>query len=133
MDITGLSRATAAPAALERRRSPRVELLAASLYGTVGVVDVVDVHVLVREASHGGFSVESQLRFLVGSEHTFRFWNRAGGSATAIAVCRHTRRVAGHMGGGRYESGFEFAPQPAENLQLVFDAIDAEMESVKRE
>jgi hypothetical protein len=109
----------------ERRRNPRVELLS-DLYGCVVALDLP---VLVRNASRGGFRIESACPFPVGSEHSFRFQTLGGRPATIVAVCRHIQRVSRSSDAPRYAAGFEFLPQPAENLRRVLVLIAAAAET----
>jgi hypothetical protein len=104
----------------DRRRSQRVDL--ASDHGPLVTVDLV---VKVREASAGGFSVETQIPLPVGSEHTFRFQNQAGQATTVVATCRHCLRVNRPGSSSLFVAGFEFVPQPAENLRLILETISA--------
>ena len=118
--------AKAGPTVEERRKNPRVELLS-DLYGCVVALDLP---VLVRDASRGGFRIESVCPFPVGSEHSFRFQAMGGRPTTIVAVCRHIQRVNpsnhGHSNHApRYAAGFEFLPQPAENLRRVLTLIAA--------
>ena len=88
MRSTKRQRVKSEPTVEERRKNPRVELLS-DLYGCVVALDLP---VLVRDASRGGFRIESECPFPVGSEHSFRF--QTGGRPTTImAVCRHIQRV----------------------------------------
>ena len=111
------------PTVEERRKNPRVELLS-DLYGCVVALDLP---VLVRDASRGGFRIESVCPFPVGSEHSFRFQAIGGRPTTIVAVCRHIHRVnpSNHGRAPRYAAGFEFLPQPAENLRRVLTLIAA--------
>ena len=120
MRNTKRRRAKPEPTIEERRKNPRVELLS-DLYGCVVALDLP---VLVRDASRGGFRIESACPFPVGSEHSFRFQPVDGRPTTIVAVCRHIQRVdltnQGHSNHApRYAAGFEFLPQPAENLRRV--------------
>ena len=99
----------------ERRRNPRVELLS-ELYGCVVALDLP---VLVRNASRGGFFVESACPFPIGSEHSFRSQTFGVRPTTVVAVCRHTQRLSRAGSEPRYAAGFEFLPQPNENLRRV--------------
>jgi hypothetical protein len=105
----------------ERRRSPRVELLS-ELHGQLVPFDVA---VVIREASDGGFSMESPVLFPIGSEQMFRLRADSGAATTVRAVCRHSMRVNRLDGPSFSISGFEFLPQPEENLRLVCETIRA--------
>jgi hypothetical protein len=114
------SSGSAADAFADRRRSPRVGLVT-DQHGPLVSVDVI---VVVREASSGGFSVESQLPFPVGSQHAFRFQNQSGQAATVRAVCRHCMRI-NRSDTSSYIAGFEFVAQPAENLRLIIETVSS--------
>jgi hypothetical protein len=105
----------------DRRQSPRVELPS----GEDGPLLSVELIVSVRETSAGGFSVESQLPFPVGSAHGFRVENRSGQSATVHAVCRHSMRINRTNGSTSYIAGFEFTSQSAESSRVITDAVAA--------
>jgi hypothetical protein len=127
------SRRRAKPAAIkveDRRRNPRVELVS-ELYG---LVVALDLPVLVRNASRGGLLIESACPFPAGSEHSFRFQTYGGQPTTIVAVCRHIRRVGRADSAPRYAAGFEFLPQPSENLRrvlaIIAQATIAEAETV---
>lgn len=114
-------RAKPQPKPEDRRRNPRVELVS-ELYG---LVVALDLPVLIRNASRGGLLIESACPFPVGSEHSFRFQTYGGKPATIVAVCRHIRRVGRSDAAPRYAAGFEFLPQPSENLRRVLALIAA--------
>ena len=118
-------RAKPEPTVEERRNNPRVELLS-DLYGCVVALDLP---VLVRDASRGGFRIETACPFPVGSEHSFRFHTIGGRLTTIVAVCRHIQRVNRSNQAPRYAAGFEFLPQPAENLRRVLTLIAARTEA----
>jgi hypothetical protein len=105
----------------DRRRSPRVEIGS----DEEGPLLSVEVIVAVREASAGGFSVESQLPFPVGSAHDFRVQNRSGQSATVHAVCRHCMRINRPNGSSSYIAGFEFTSQSAGSSRIITEAVAA--------
>lgn len=105
----------------DRRRSPRVEI------GSDGSGPLLSVEVIlsVREASSGGFSVESELPFPRGSTHALCVQNRAGQSATLHAVCRHCMRVNHPNGSTSYIAGFEFTLQSIGRSHVITDAVAA--------
>ena len=103
-----------------RRRFPRLQVM-----GRVeGQVMPLDVPLIVRDLSRGGFSCESTVPFPPGTVHHFRFTTVAGAvvSIDATAVhCRLTRADAeGHHA---YISGFEFQSTEATD-QAVAVLID---------
>ena len=102
----------------ERRRAPRAELVS-DLYGCL---TGMNVSIVVRDASAGGFSVESPVPFLPGSEHAFLFDTEAS-PATVIAICRHSMRVNLTDGTAIYIAGFEYAPQAPDQVRRVRDLI----------
>jgi hypothetical protein len=105
----------------DRRQNPRVEVMS-ELYGCVVALDLP---VRVRDASRGGFSVESPCEFPVGSEHSFRFQTEDGQSTTVTLVCRHAKRLGGSDAGPVYSAGFAFLPQPSGNINRVLAVIAA--------
>jgi len=109
---------TRSPSPIERRRLPRIAVLSAlDGYG----VDL-DLKVTVLEISLGGFSVESPEPFVVGSEHAFLFSAADGRETMVRCQCRHVK-MSGGLGKPTYIAGFEFLPQPAENLELIADTV----------
>ena len=105
----------------DRRQNPRVELMS-ELYGCVVALDLP---VRIRDASRGGFAVESACDFPVGSEHSFRFQTEDGRSTTVIMVCRHAKRVSASDQPPIYSAGFEFRPQAPETISGVLRVIAA--------
>jgi len=96
----------------------------ALVFSTASAIALGAVAFEVRDASRGGFRIESECPFPVGSEHSFRFQADGDRPTTIVAVCRHIQRVdlskQGHSNHApRYAAGFEFLPQPAENLRRV--------------
>jgi hypothetical protein len=103
----------------DRRDSPRIAALSAiDGYGVE-----LDAKVVVREISLGGFSIESPVPFVEGSEHTFLFSTPDGRETLAQCQCRHA-----HMTEVRGKTvciaGFQFLPQPAENLKVIVETIE---------
>jgi hypothetical protein len=105
----------------DRRQNPRVELLS-ELYGCAVALDLP---VRVRDASRGGFSVESPCEFPVGTEQSFRFQTEGGTSTTVAMICRHAKRVSRQDHAPVYSAGFEFLPQAPENINRVLAVIAA--------
>ena len=91
-----------------RRRSPRVEVL-----GTLhGQIVAMDIPLVVRNISAGGFGIESQVAFPVGAQHRFRFTAETGLRVVLSAEARHCDPVAMSDGVTRYRAGFEFVQVP---------------------
>lgn len=103
----------------ERRRYPRVTLQS-PLHAHLGSGNQP---FLVREASSGGFSIEADRSFAVGTEHTFRFEIPSGPAARVKTLCRYCTLVSRDGEPRSYVSGFEFLPQPSQNLRLILGAI----------
>jgi hypothetical protein len=59
---------------------------------------------------------------VVGSEHSFLFSTADGRETMARCQCRHVR-MAGGLSTPICIAGFEFLPQPAENLELIADTF----------
>jgi hypothetical protein len=105
----------------DRRQNPRIEIMS-ELYGCVVALDLP---VRVRDASRGGFSVESPCEFPVGSEHSFRFQTEGGRATTVTLVCRHAKRLRGTDAAPVYSAGFAFLPQPSAHISRVLAVIAA--------
>ena len=114
------SKATTSSKPAERRRFPRVKIMSRLR----GYWVELDVTVTVRDASLGGFSVLSPSPFPVGSEQSFLFSTADGRETLAFVQCRHCTPLASG-GGVAYVAGFEFLPQPADNLALVVETLQA--------
>jgi hypothetical protein len=103
----------------ERRRYPRVTLQS-PLYAHLGSGNQP---FLVREVSSGGFSIEADRSFAVGTEHTFQFEIPSGPAARVKTLCRYCTLVSRDGEPRSYMSGFEFLPQPSQNLRPILGAI----------
>ena len=105
---------------IERRRSPRIELLG-RLHGHVVSLDVP---VTVREISLGGMAVETTFSFPVGVVHEFRLTLGDGAHVVLRGQARHSRQVAS----GQRQSfitGFQFVDEEThEHAGVVGDLID---------
>ena len=82
----------------------------------------LDLAVTVREASLGGFSVVSPAPFPVGSQQSFLFSTVDGRETLAFVECRHCAAYP-NLGRTAYIAGFEFQPQPKDNLALVIEVL----------
>ncbi len=80
----------------------------------------VNVKVVVREVSPGGFSVASPVPFAVGEEQTLLF-SAADGSETMVrCTCRHSRTL--ESGGAMTcVAGFQFLPGQDASLKIIID------------
>ena len=114
------NRATSSPKPAERRRSPRIKVMSRLR----GYWVELDLTVTVREASLGGFSVVSPAPFPVGSQQSFLFSTLDGRETLAFVEFRHSA-ASPHVGRTAYIAGFEFQPQPKDNLALVVDLLKA--------
>jgi hypothetical protein len=103
----------------EQRRHPRIRI-GSSLYG-YGVEG--DVSVTIRDVSQGGFALESPVPFAVGAEQTFLFTSADGQETLVRCQCRHARMTTSAAGAAVCVAGFEFLPQPEENLKVVLETI----------
>jgi hypothetical protein len=88
-----------------RRRFPRIEVM--------GLVEgrrvPLDVPLVIRDLSQGGFSAESAAPFVPGTHHQFRFTTAAGHEVALSATVIHCRLAsAGPDGQITYITGFEF-------------------------
>ena len=109
----------AARTGAERRRFPRVRVLSALAgYDVDG-----EASVNIVEISIGGFSLESGVMFVVGSEQTFLFSTGEGAETMVRCVCRHARpaRVKGEAG---CIAGFEFLPGQESSLKVVVEVYE---------
>ena len=107
------------PAPVNRRRMPRLRVMS-TLYG-YGVE--LDLKVTIREVSLGGFSVESPIPFPIGAEQTFLVTTADGRETMVRCKCRHSH-TTDSQGATVCVAGFEFLPQPAENLRIIAETIE---------
>lgn len=93
------------PSVRNRRRFPRLEVM-----GRVeGQLMPLDVPLVVRDLSQGGFSTVSHIPFPPGSSHHFRFTTASGVEVMLDAMAVHCRlAAAGADGNYTYVTGFEF-------------------------
>ncbi|HUL73815.1 MAG TPA: PilZ domain-containing protein [Vicinamibacterales bacterium] len=110
-----------ATSAIERRRSPRIEIL-----GRVrGHIVSLDAPVVVREMSLGGMAMETAFPFDVGSIHEFRLELGDGSWVMLQGQVRHSRNVAVAGAPPLYVTGIQFVDQaPPEGATTVADLID---------
>jgi hypothetical protein len=106
------------PNPAERRRSPRVK--AVSLLHGYWVE--LDMPVRVLDISLGGFAVESPIPFPTGSEQTFLFSTGDGRETLVRCQCRNVRTAEAN-GATISVAGFQFLPQPEEDLRVVIEAV----------
>src|SRR5262245_9120046 len=92
---------------IERRRTPRIELLG-RLHGHVVSLDVP---VTVREISLGGMAVETAFSFPVGVVHEFRLTLGDGAHVVLRGQARHSRSQPASEGTPIYVTGFEFVDE----------------------
>jgi hypothetical protein len=81
---------TTALTILERRQSPRLEVL-----GTLhGQIVPLRIAITVREIGFGGFSIETVFPLPVEATHDFRFTLRSGSTVTVRGRVMHCREEA---------------------------------------
>jgi len=106
---------------IDRRRSPRIELLG-RLHGHVVSLDVP---VIVREISLGGMAVETTFSFPVGVVHEFRLTLGDGAHVLLRGQARHSRSQSARGRTTVYTTGFEFVDEEVgEGSARVGDLID---------
>lgn len=107
--------------AIDRRRSPRIELL-----GRVrGHIVSLDTPVVVRDMSLGGMSMESAFPFEVGSRHEFRLALGDGSLVLLRGEIRHSRNIGVPGGTALYLTGVQFVDEaPPDGETTVADLID---------
>lgn len=89
---------------VERRRSPRIELLG-QLHGRVVAYDG---SVVVRNISLGGLSLESTFPFTVGVVHSFRLTLGDDSSVELRGTILRCAEETGPDGAQRYVTGVKF-------------------------
>jgi hypothetical protein len=105
---------------IERRRSPRMEILG-RLHGHVVSLDAP---VVVREMSLGGMSLETHFPFPEGAIHEFRL--TMGDDSTTLLRARivRCREVAAADGSKAYISGVQFVEDEAPSDSAISTLID---------
>jgi hypothetical protein len=104
----------------ERRRSPRIEIL-----GQVhGEVVSLDLPILLREVSFGGFSAEAPIQFPEGVAHAFRFSPTGEEPIILTARVTYSRPAADDEAATTYVTGFAFAHKHAQTRESVDELID---------
>jgi hypothetical protein len=104
---------------LERRRSPRIELL-----GRVnGHLVTLKRDIVVREMSQGGMSIETPFAFPVGAVHEFRLTLTDGFSADLAARVIHSRPEPAPGDPGRCVTGLMFLDDATSTRALVGELL----------
>jgi hypothetical protein len=121
MDESFSRRHETALSAIDRRRSPRIEIL-----GRVrGHIVSLDAPVVVREMSLGGMAMETSFPFDVGSLHEFRLELGDGSWVMLQGQVRHCRNIAAPGVVPLYVTGIQFVDQtPPAGATTVADLID---------
>ncbi|MFI5178407.1 MAG: PilZ domain-containing protein [Vicinamibacterales bacterium] len=121
MDESFSRRHDTALSAIDRRRSPRIEIL-----GRVrGHIVSLDTPVVVREMSLGGMAMETSFPFDVGSLHEFRLELGDGSKVMLQGQVRHSGNIAPAGAPPLYVTGIQFVDQePPEGATTVKDLID---------
>jgi hypothetical protein len=105
-----------------RRATPRIEVLG-QLHGQVVAWRL---SLQVRELGAGGFSVECDWTFPIGSVHVFRFTTERGDVVVLTARSVHTRAITSPAGTERFISGFEFLldrDHADQGVAILLDAV----------
>src|SRR6185295_15315306 len=92
--------------ASDLRRSPRIDVR----NRLTGKLESLDVPVVVRDISLGGFSVETDAPLPAGV-HVVRLQEDDRWSVTVTAASRHTRSIRRPDGTARHIMGFEYEDQ----------------------
>ena len=108
----------------EKRRSPRINVR----QRLRGVLVELDMPVVVRDISIGGFSVESD-QALPSGVHIVRLQEDELWSVTVTAASRHRRTMRNPDGTTRHVMGFEFedqAPDTQRTLRVLYERLAAD-------
>ena len=111
----------------EQRRSPRINVRE-RLRGRL--VDL-DVAVVVRDISLGGFSLESEQALPTGV-HIVRLQEDERWSVTVTAASRHRRSTRDPHGSTRHVMGFEYedqSPDTQQTLRVLYERLAADCPS----
>jgi hypothetical protein len=101
---------------VERRRTPRLEVLPDQIHGQVSAAPIT-----IRDIGFGGFSGVTSTPFRPGAVHDFRLTTEDGPSAVVRARAIYCRAQAS----GSYVTGFEFvADQPHITWPTIDDIMD---------
>lgn len=107
-----------------RRRFPRLEVM-----GRVeGQLVPLDLPLVLRDLSRGGFSCESTVPFPPGTAHQFRFTTPAGAVVTLEASAIHCRLTRVDADGQHaYISGLEFQSSEATDqaVSILVDTLSS--------
>jgi hypothetical protein len=105
--------------ATERRRAPRVEVLG-QLHGNLVALRMP---IVVRDASFGGFSVETSVPFPEGAEHQFRL-STDEGSLLVMARSVHCLRISPARSEPFYITGFEFVATEGVDRSIIDGLVE---------
>jgi hypothetical protein len=106
---------------IERRRSPRIEILG-RLHGHAVSLDVP---VVVREISLGGMALETTFPFPAGAVHEFRLTLGDGSQVVLNGRVMHSRNTAEPGRPPQYVTGIQFVDdEPTGGDSSVGDIID---------
>lgn len=107
---------------IDRRRSPRIELLGRLHGHSVSL----EVPVKVREISLGGMAIETSVQFPVGAVHEFRLTLGDESAVELTGRVLHCRNAAPADGPPVYVTGIQFIDEddPAHVTSPVSDIID---------
>jgi hypothetical protein len=108
----------------ELRRSPRIDVR----HRLSGRIVSLDLPVVVRDISLGGFSIESD-RDLPDGAHDIRLHEGERWSVTVNASSRHRQTVKAQDGAIRHIMGFEYGeqnPDTQQILRVLFERLAAD-------
>lgn len=104
---------------IDRRRSPRIELL-----GQVQGTNVTHGQaVCVREISLGGMAIETPMPFDVGTVHAFRLTLGDDSTVELVGRVMHSRRVEADGDALSYLTGIQFVDDESEDGPSIVERI----------
>lgn len=115
---------SAAPGHSEKRRSPRINVR----QRLQGVLVELDMPVVVRDISLGGFSLESDQALPTGV-HIVRLQQGDRWSVTVTAASRHRRSTRNPDGTTRHVMGFEYedqSPDTQRTIRVLYERLTAD-------
>jgi hypothetical protein len=105
----------------DQPRAPRLEVV-----GQVrGQLVAMNVPIVMRDISAGGFSIESSVAFHRGALHQFRFTTEAGVAVVLRGSVVYSRAGASRDAALGHVTGFAFVrePQSAEKIAVLLDSV----------
>ncbi len=111
----------------EQRRSPRIDVR----HRLSGRIVSIDLPVVVRDISLGGFSIESD-QDLPNGAHDIRLHEGERWSVTVNASSRHHQAIKAQDGAMTYIIGFEYNdqnPDTQQILRVLFERLAADQQA----